>query len=422
VLIGVFALYVAPARWSGGWMSMALTIREYTVLLWPLALSAGAWQGRRAHRSRVGELLATTARSRARRMLPVLAAMAIALGSAYLLVVAAGAVKIASTAHHFPAGHFAAVAAAGALSLAAAAWLGLGIGRVLPSPATAPVLAALGVIAVLSGALARPIWLAAVLSPMYGSGQFHPFQTIDNRVSAALVIFMAGLAGAGAVLLTAGSRWARAGAVAPALLGLAVAALVVPRDEAALDSPVDPVARELVCTGDAPPVCVSRIHAGVLAALTPLARQGLATLARIPGAPTAVHEDTDLDVPGENHPPTAGVVTITVRIDKHGGLAHPAAVVPEIVMGLGVRGSLECNEHRSSSVERAAAYYLLGTEPRSDVGIIPGVIYESPDINAEAVRLWQGLRALPADRALARVGAVREAILACRDDGELLSK
>lgn len=62
VVVGVGALYVSTGRWSTGWMALALAIREYLLLLWPLALAAGAWQGRREHRAKVGELFATTAR------------------------------------------------------------------------------------------------------------------------------------------------------------------------------------------------------------------------------------------------------------------------------------------------------------------------------------------------------------------------
>ena len=35
-------------------MPLCLTSREYLILLWPLALAAGAWQGRREHRAKVG--------------------------------------------------------------------------------------------------------------------------------------------------------------------------------------------------------------------------------------------------------------------------------------------------------------------------------------------------------------------------------
>jgi hypothetical protein len=115
------------------------------------------------------------------------------------------------------------------------------------------------------------------------------------------------------------------------------------------------------------------------------------------------------------------VVVIEVRIDKRGRLGHPDIVVAEVVGGLGVRSDPNCRGDRDLSVERAAAFYLMGRQPVSDVGFIPGAIQESAEINAEAVTLWQGLRKLPENEALARVAAVRRAILACESNEGLLS-
>lgn len=420
VTVGVAALYTAPGRWSEGWMSLALTVKEYMILLWPIALAAGAWQGRREHRAKVGELFATTPRSRARRMLPVLVAMGASVGLAFLLVVGAGGLRIVSTAAYFPP-DVVVITLVGALSLVAAAWLGLGIGRLLPTLVTAPVLAVAGVLLVFFTAIMRPDWVGAILSPAYGSSPFYPFQTIDPRVTAVLAIFMGGLALTGVLLLVARSPRASVAAALPVLLGFGVAAAIVPRDDASLIAPVDPVARELVCTDDAPKVCVTRVHANVLDALTPLARQGLSVLAKMPDAPTQVHEDRRAYLIEDTPARDADVITIVVRIDDHGGLAHPDAVVPEMVFGLGTGyGDPECE--RNGAVERAAAYHLLGREPVSDVGVIPEMIEEEPQLNAEAVALWQGLQKLPAPEALTRVTAVRDAILACQDPTGLLSR
>jgi hypothetical protein len=420
VLVGVVALYGAPGRWSSGWMALAMVLREYLILLWPLALAAGAWQGRRDYRANVGELFATTARSRAQRMLPVLGAMAIMLTVAYLLVTVAGLAWVGTTAGYRPLLNFAVVTGVGVLALIGAAWLGLGIGRMLPSPATAPALGVAGVLLIFPSAFVSPDWLAAAISPIFGTSQHHDYQTIDNRVSGALAIWTAALAATGLVLFIAGGWRARAAALVPVLLGLTVAIGVVPRDPDVLDMPVDPTARELVCTDDTPTVCVSRVHAHVLEALTPLAREALTVLAKLPDTPTVVHEDTYVlgDV---GSPPQDGVITVPIRIDKRGGLAHSAAVVPEIVSGLGVEYDGKCR-NRDHTVERAAAYWLLGREPQSEVGIIPGLISEDPGLNAEAVRLWQGLRELSDNEALARVAAVRKAILACADATDLLSR
>lgn len=422
VVVGLGALYASTGRWSTGWMALAMTTREYLLLLWPLALAAGAWQGRREHRAKVGELFASTARSRAARMLPVLGAMALTLVVAYLLVTAAGLARISATAQYRPLLNFAVVTGVGGLSLIAAAWLGLGIGRMLPALVTAPALGAAGVPLVFFSAVGPADRLSAAISPVHGSSPFHDYQTIDNRVSGALAIWLVALAVAGLLLFVAGGWRTRVAAVAPVVLGLVAATAVVPRDRDVVTWPVDQVARELVCTGDAPTVCVSRIHANVLDTLTPLAREGLVALAKLPDAPTAVHEDTRTIGFDEAWPATPdGVVTIEIRIDRRGRLAHPAAVVREIVSGLGVESDGQCR-NGDEAVERAAAAWLLGREPQSDVGLVPGMVEEDPEINAEAVTLWQGLRDLPGDEALARVTAVRNALLACQDPTGMLSR
>ncbi|WP_250004903.1 hypothetical protein [Actinoplanes sp. M2I2] len=418
-LVGIVALYVNPGQWSTGWMSLALTARSYTVLLWPLALAVGAEQGRREHRTNVTELFATTPRSRARRMLPLLIAIAATTSLAYVLILVAGAVSLLSPSRYFPT-DFLVISAVGALSLVAAAWLGLGIGRLVPTPATAPLLAVAGAVFVTYTAIVDPLWLGAVLSPMYGTMQNYLYQTIDARVSAAFCIWMAALALTGAVLLVADTRWLRAAAPLPALIGICLAVAIVPRDRAALEAPIDPSAAALVCTDDAPTICVSRVHAGVLGELTPLARQGLAVLNRLPGTPAEVHEDIKpygawrTPAPAETQ-----VVLLEVTVDEHGELAYPDSVVPMVVGSLGVTLQGLC-DHRHLGVERAAAYYLLGREPVSAVGVIPGVTGESPGANRSAVALWQELQTLPEEQALARIAAVRQAKADCRDGSELL--
>jgi hypothetical protein len=417
LVVGVAALYAAPGRWSSGWLSLALSMREYTLLLWPLALAAGAWQGRREHQTGVTELFASTPRSRARRVLPVLIAMAVLLAAAYVLIAVAGGLSFVAPARYASPGFFG-VTAAGALSLVGAAWLGLGLGRLLPVAGTAPALAVLGAAFVVSAAFIRPFWLGALLTPMYGSLQFYPYQTIDGRVSAAFSVWMGALALTGAVLFVADRRWLFAVATVPALAGLGLAILVIPRAEAVTEAPIDRHAAALVCTEDAPKVCVSRVSAGVLDDLTGPAREGLAALARLPGAPTEVHEEITPTGTWKNPPPPeTGVVLLTFTMDRNGRLADPASVVPLIVGSLGVTRYDLC-DHRYSSVERAAGYYLLGREPVSDAGVTGA----GAALNQEARDLWQGLRKLPEKEALARVAAVRQAVIDCADSSELLSR
>ena len=82
---------------------------------------------------------ASTPRPRGHRTVPTLAAMAVAVVCGYLAMGAAGGLWIIGTAEYLPVQVFV-VTAVGVLALIAAVWLGLAVGRLLPSPATAPAL------------------------------------------------------------------------------------------------------------------------------------------------------------------------------------------------------------------------------------------------------------------------------------------
>ncbi|MEV4636387.1 hypothetical protein AB0J80_03450 [Actinoplanes sp. NPDC049548] len=415
LLVGAAVLYGLPDRWAAGWMPLAMMQREYLILLWPAALAAGGWQARREHRSNVAELFASTARPRAQRMIPTLAAMGIAVAGAYLAMAAAAVPYIIDTANYLSPATFA-VVAVGALSLVAAAWLGLAIGRLLPSPVTAPALAVagLGLLLVIPTAVLHREWLALIFSPMYAMGQYTDYQTVAGRVSSAQVIWLIALAVAAAVLLASGSWRSRVAALLPAVLGAGLAVLIIPHDEN-VANPVDPVAQELVCASGTPRVCISRIHAGLLPQFVPAAREALARMAKLPGAPTAVHEDTTTYYPATSPAPRPDTLLISVRVDKGGSLAHPQQITTDLVTRA-FRGSNDCDKG-SEAVSRAAAFWLLGTEPRTEPGVT-----EDPDPNPEAVKLWQGLRQLPEQQALARVSAVYSATKACKETDGLLTR
>jgi len=416
LLAGAVLLYAAPQRWSSGWMSLAMIQREYLVLLWPLALAVGAWQARREHRSNVGELFASTARPRVQRMVPTLGAMGIAVVCAYLAVAAAAAPWIIDTAGYFPATVFV-VAAVGALALVAAAWLGLAVGRLVPSLVTAPALAVagIGLLMVIPVAVRRREWLALVFSPMYGMGQYTDYQTVYGRVSAAQAIWLAALAVAAAALLASGSWRTRLAALLPAILGAGLAIMIIPRNDEFLANPVDPVAQEQVCAEGSPRVCVSRVHSGLLPEAAPLARQALALLAKLPNPPTTVHEDTTTYYPDTSPPRQADVVLMPITVDKNGHLARKAEIVPTMLKAAGANTN-GCGEIPSTSVSRAAEYWLIGREPVTEYA------HEPAEDNAEAVKLWQGLQRLPEKEAAARVAAVRRAALACEDVDGLLTR
>ncbi|GAB3144456.1 hypothetical protein GCM10027290_22860 [Micromonospora sonneratiae] len=416
LLTGAIVCYATPGRWSSSWMALVMIEREYLVLLFPLALAAGAWQGRRESRAGLAELIESTPRPRPQRVLPLLGALGITVAGGYLAVLAVTAPWIAGTARYLPAAAFA-VVAVGVLAVVAAAWLGLAVGRLWPSVAAGPVLAVAGIgwLMGFPGIVSGQEWLAALFSPMYGMSQYSDYETVPGRLTTAQAVWLGALAVGAYVLHSAKSRRTRVAALLPVALGVAVAIAVMPHDRY-LPRAIDPVAQELVCTTDAPKVCVARVHSSLLPDVTPRARQALALLAKLPQPPAEAHEDTttwDREIP-EPRPDPAGIALMTIQVDDRSHLASPNDLVPQIVARVFSNQS-RCPDGLSSSVVRAATYWLVGTEPPAEPGFDDG-----GEWNNQVRQLWQSLRELPEAEALARVTAVREGALNCADLDEIV--
>lgn len=412
LVLGTVELYFAEGiAFADGWVQLAMAQRLYLALLWPLALAAGAWQTSRDHRARVGELFASTPRPRAQRVLPTLSAMALAVIGGYLAMGVAGAVWIIGTARYFPVTVLV-ITAVGVLALLAAVWLGMAVGRLAPSVVTGPVLGVAGLaLLLLIPGMTRPRgWLALVFSPIYEMNMPDAYTTVPGRVSAAQTLWLGGLAITALMLLASGGWRLRVAAVLPVVLGATLAIAVMPHQKRTVLSAVDPVARELVCADGAPRVCVSRVHSGLLDELVPPAREALAALAKLPGAPTGVHEDTTTYVP-DNFPQWHDEIVLfrfDVRPDTHldGGVVD--------VVSAAFATPPQC-DHGSDMAQRlAAAYWLLG-RPSTPAGD------HDPAQLTEAEARWKALSALPADQALARVAALRHAALTCAPDADVLA-
>jgi hypothetical protein len=415
LVAGVVLLYFAEGiGFATGWLQLAMTQRLYLAVLWPLALAAGAWQARREHRSNVAELFASTPRPRPQRTAPTLGAMAVAMVAGYLAMGAAGGLWIVDTARYLPAAVFA-VTAVGALALVAAVWLGLAVGRLVPSPVTAPALAVAGLalLLLIPGATRPRGWLALVFSPIYEMNMPDAYQGVPGRASAAQAVWLAALAVAAVLLFAAAGRRARVAALLPVVLGAALAITVMPHRERVVNAAIDPVARELVCAGGEPRVCVSRVHSGLLPELTGPARDGLALLARLPGAPVRVHEDTTTYVPVRYAPWEPGVVLLRVEAGPDGRLADAETVVADVVAAA-FDGPPGCENRVGAADQLAAAAWLTGREP------VGGDFVDPADVAAAGQR-WQALRGLPAAEAQARVAAVHRAAVTCSGADGLLS-
>jgi hypothetical protein len=282
---------------------------------------------------------------------------------------------------------------------------------------TAPAagVAGLGLLLMLPFATKPFGWLALILSPMIEMNLPDDYATVPGRVSAAQSLWLAGLAIA-AALLFASSGWrARVAAVLPVVAGIALAVNVMPHENRLVTDAVDPVARELVCAEGEPRVCVSRAHEKLLPEVTAPAREALAVLKKLPGAPAQVHEDTSA-YPDTYPEFRADTVLLRVDADPKGHLANRPEVLTDVVTGA-FGGPPNCDNAPAYADQLAAAHWLMGTEPvplNTDLNGRPAPGYVSEDASVEATEVWQQLRAMPEDEAMSRLAALRQAAVNCR--------
>ncbi|GAA2511940.1 hypothetical protein [Winogradskya humida] len=415
-VIGSVLLFFAEGIYfSDGWLQLAMTQRLYLALLWPLALAAGAWQARREGRANVGELFASTPRPRVQRTAPTLGVMTVAVVVGYLLMGLAGGLWIIGTARYLPVAVFA-VTAVGLLSLIAAVWLGMAAGRLMPWLVTAPLMGVAGLALLLSlpGATRPRGWLALVFSPIYEMNMPDAFQDVPGRASASQAIWLAALAATAVMLLVSSSWRLRVAALLPVILGATLAIGVMPHGKRVVIGATDPASKELVCAQGEPGVCVGRVHSGLLSEVTSPAREGLAVLAKLPGAPTQVHEDTTTFLPDAYPTWHDDVVLLRVETGPDGHLLNSKAVQVEVVSGA-FSSPPQCEKPASYADTMAAAFWLMGQEPKADL------LVAAPEEIDEVATVWQGLQALPAAEAQSQLQALRKAALTCSGGDRLLT-
>ncbi|WP_424186285.1 hypothetical protein ACOBQX_00340 [Actinokineospora sp. G85] len=405
---GVTSFYILELTgqtglWQPQWTMLAGLQRVTLVMLWPAALAAGAWQARRDRRSGMTELVGTTSRPAWSRSLPAAFAVGICAGSAYLVVTAAGAVAVSTPYHHLG---WAPIALVGALSLVAAAWLGLGVGRLLPSVYTPPVLAVGSFIVLLVPielGKYRPLAGVWLLTPNLPS-PLDELITLAPEVSGGQAALFAGLALAGLAAAAVAKRRFALVALVPAGVGL-VAGLVVVSAAPATGLRLDPAAAAEVCTtDDGPKVCVLRAHADDLDSLTGPARQALARMAVLPTAPTVVREVVD-DRPG---PQPANEVWFASanHTPGEGWTAEGDALSVNVLAGGGTRPCGEV-DYRERGLTAA---WLWGAFPA------PGPPLHGNE-GAERLAEWERIKALPEADQLRWLEGVRAKYLACPGGG-----
>ncbi|GLY32753.1 hypothetical protein [Kineosporia sp. NBRC 101731] len=314
----VALILTTVSSFEGRWLPLAVTVRTMLQLALPLVVGGGAWLGMREHRHHLGELLASSPRSRARRIRPLAISLAGLVTVAYLTAFAAGLPRVLGRAVYVPMATLP-VTAVGALSLVAAGWLGLAAGRAVPRLILIPVLVVLsagltGIVPSLVqdsyfGVDQRDSVPAALwLTPVW-TFTVPDFDTVTGRTSLLQAIALLGLAVTGLLLASVGRRGI-APALVPAAAGLAGAALLLPASgSAALADDARAFAPR--CSDAGPQICVSTVHAYQLDEITAPAQQVLTRLAVVPGAPTRAAESRMDDRSGRPVTDRAGTISFT---------------------------------------------------------------------------------------------------------------
>ncbi|RKR86466.1 hypothetical protein BDK92_0696 [Micromonospora pisi] len=405
-----WALAADPERWDGLWMATAVAHHGNLWMLWPLALAAGAWQGRRDHSARMTELVTSTPRPGAGRMAPGVVVLVGCLVGGYTLGLLDGLGRAALTASYQPSGWYWPVLV-GALGLAAAGVLGLWLGRLMPSPLTAPLLVVGGLVLVIGPQL---LWEgtrspALLLTPGY-LGPTDEYSAPDWRTNVGQAVWFLALVTTAWILLVAGTRRTRFLAVLPAVVGLAVALSVLPPLDRA--APHDPRAVELVCADGEPRVCVTRLYEPVLPQLVEPARRALTVLGRLPHPPTSVVQETGRY--GTDVEQRRDTVHLSMTVFSDGTISSgPGSVEEAILDGAGTWACGAADDDtdawtRIDAARVAAGLWLRGADAAPELTWTP--------VRELADRALATLRTLPVDAQVARVAAMREAALECRPD------
>lgn len=408
---GLYALVLSGqgALWDAQWTMLAGFQRVMLVLLWPLAVGAGAWQARRDRRSRMDELLGSVSRPEWQQPVPAAVALATFLIAGYALIFAAGAVRVASNASYSTLSWLP-MFAVGALSLVAAGWLGMGAGRLLPSPYTPPISVVAGFLLLITpvqlakGAAGGP---STLLAPNL-TDTVDEFSTVSSAFSAAQVVWFTGLALGGLVVLLARRRAAPTALLPAALAG----ALAVSLGGSAPASGIvaNPAARAEVCTDDGGPrVCVTRAHRDGLAELKGPARRALRLLEVLPNAPTSVHE-VPSDIPGPQPADELWLDSENYETGRGWRGSSDGELLMRLLAGAGTR---PCSDPAYRTRVIAAAW-LIGQYPP------PGSADVQKQEAANRRELWEALRALPRGEQTRRIAEIRRLGLTCGDVSTVL--
>jgi hypothetical protein len=415
LVIGVVTLtmlFNEVETWAGRWSALAAYLRVAMIALIPLTLAAGAWQGGRDHRRRIGELLASTPRPLWQRSTATWGAVTVGVVAGFLLAAAICAVLVGRVATYSSGGWWWLVVV-GVVALAAAAAVGLAAGTLLPWRLTAPVVGLVGYLGlgILTYVGDGRLWLSPAVNAVM-DGSYLPVG--DHLLQAAWF----GLLAASALTL-AGSR-RRWPAAAPAALAVAVGVVIAtgPTDDRWQP---DPVARELVCVEGDPEICTTRETEFLLGEFAGAARETLARLDGIDALPDRVEAVISYDDLDDGHAYTSVEQYISWAGTMRRAGAYGGALETDLVHN--VLPTEFCDQGESAELIdelHDVALLWAGVDPRADGYTVTmdtgGRVYESGGVPpyAEPVdaTLHDRMTAWPRD---AQVAWMERYIVAGRD-------
>lgn len=273
--------------WSPSGPGIAAWLNGSTLLLGPVAAAVSSWVGGREIRLGVDEMLAVVVRPRWHRDAVSIAVLIAAVATALLIIAAVAAAAVAPTLS-YGGGRWMLSAFLVLLGMSACLTIGLAIGRLMPYRWTAPL-------------VGLAVYLLPALSYFGpGNAELSPINRLPGtdgwrlrlEVAVWAICWLLGIAVAAFVASTARHRrWSLVPAAAAVLAAAQLLAQPVQwsfGDAYTGWTEKDSAALERVCTTEAPTVCVRRVHAGLLPAVTPAAREVLALL---PAGTVAVEED-----------------------------------------------------------------------------------------------------------------------------------
>jgi hypothetical protein len=405
-----------PSPWFGQTTTTALWLHEMMTFLWPIVLGLGAIQGMRDSRSGVTELFETTSRPGWRRAAKLAGAVGLLVALGLLAPFVAGAIEVGAHGGFFSVS-FVPALALDVLVVVAGASIGLGVGRLMPHPLTAPALAVVGfVLGLMCWAAAENLtssplgsvvpFRLSLLGPAFAAPR-SIFTTMTVSVGLGQAAWLVGLAATGFLLLAAKSVRAKLLGLLPLVLGAAVALPLFP-DTSAEAITTDTVAAQQVCDGQ---VCLAAAHQAQLATFSTVGKEVLTTLAPLPNAPTRVEEYTAATADGVAMGRDPGVVYVDIQQNSKLTTISSDELRRFLLAGAGTPSCTPASypDPPDTVARMISAAYFTGT-----FALLPGNGQWDLGHLGPVEGMWTKFHALPGDLQRSRIIAMRQAFLTCK--------